>query len=381
MTLKYCEELALKLNISSKELQTALWFLHHGLGILLYYPMGDDLGAMIFCKVQAIYSSVTSLIKKTYTARYLQHESSLDEFANLGIFSQEEIENAPESSTAIPRVLLVQLLVHLNIITPAPPSLSPYGIENPYLMPCKLRCSRESIKIPSKGNPEPLKLRFKCGFTPVGVFPAMIAKLATRWRVLPERERIFKNRVRFRVGKDDVYMLSHLRYFEIAIVHKSCSSAAEVCCNVRQVFEGSLREVTVNMNYNFSVGHEYAFWCVGCANRGHLAVVVKEASPPSVFLECCQDKEVIGDLNPRQEVWFSESKLWMQWAVTLVKGMGLISACCSCLGQPSQCAGVGNVPTPCEHTQAAKATATCPQGGVSTRNGQQDKTGKSCTSI
>ena len=46
------------------------------------------------------------------------------------------IEVEPDSM--IPRNLLVQLLEHLNIITSAPPALSPTGIKNPYLMPCLL---------------------------------------------------------------------------------------------------------------------------------------------------------------------------------------------------------------------------------------------------
>ena len=130
----------------------------------------------------------------------------------------EEIEVAPDS--LIPRNLLVQLLEHLNIITSAPSTLSPTGIKNPYLMPCLLRCSRQGIDVPHGENSEPLKLRFKCGFTPVGVFPAMITKLVrdSNWEILPEGQgRIFKNRVRFGVRRNIIYLISHLHYSEIVI--------------------------------------------------------------------------------------------------------------------------------------------------------------------
>jgi hypothetical protein len=307
MTLGDCEKLAEGLNISPDELQSALWFLHHGLGVLLYYPVGK-LKDTVFCKIHAVYSGITNLIKKTYTARHVQHESSLDEFEKLGIFSLQEIQNVPDSSNSISRDLLIRLLEHLYIITPAPPALSPTGIESPYFMPCKLKCSRERVEIPSSGNSEPLKLRFKCGFTPVGVFPAMITKLVNEsgWTILPEQDRIFKNRVRFRVGRDIIFMMSHLKYFEMAIVQKPCSSATKVCYNVREVIEDTLKKVTVSMNYNFLGGHDCAFWCSECVSGERHLAVVKEATLPSAFVECCRDKAVTGDLNPRHKVWFSK---------------------------------------------------------------------------
>jgi hypothetical protein len=276
------------------------------LGVLLYYPVGE-LKDTIFCKINAVYQSITNLVKKTYTARHVQHESSLDEFRKLGIFSLHEIKYAPECATSISRDLLVKLLEHLYIITPAPPALSPTGIDEPFLMPCMLRCSKKRVEIP-EGNPVPLMLHFKCGFTPVGVFPAMIAKLVNEsgWTILKEEDRIFKNRVRFRVGRDTIYLMSRLRFFEIAILHESGRSEAEVCYSVRKVFEHTLKDVTVNMNYDFLGGHEYAFWCTSrkCVNRleKHLAIV-KEATSTSVFMEC---SEGTGDLNPHQRVWFPE---------------------------------------------------------------------------
>ena len=306
MTLDHCEMLARKLNIEQTELQTALWFLHHGLGVLLYYPVGE-LKATVFCKIQAIYKSITDLTKKTYTARFVRHETSLSEFKNLGIFSLEEIEVAPDS--LIPRNLLVQLLEHLNIITSAPPALSPTGIKNPYLMPCLLRCSRQGFDVPPGENSEPLKLRFKCGFTPVGVFPAMITKLVgdSKWEILPEQDRIFKNRVRFRVGRNIIYLMSHLRYFEVVILEQ-CSQETELFYSILEVLEDTLKKVTINTNHDVFGGHQYAFWCTKCVDcdKHHLAVV-KEATSPSTFLECCRDKAVTDDLNPSQKVWFSKA--------------------------------------------------------------------------
>jgi hypothetical protein len=135
----------------------------------------------------------------------------------------------------------------------------------------------------------------------------MIAKLVNEpeWTILPEHDRIFKNRVRFRVGCDIIYMMSHLRYLEVAILPELSGKAADVCYSVRQVFENTLKEVTIDMNYNFLGGHEYAFWCNDgrCVDKKRHLTVVKD---PSAFIECCQDKAVMGRLNPHQKVWFSK---------------------------------------------------------------------------
>ena len=323
MSLKRCEVLAGELYIAPPELQTALWFLHHGLGVLLYYPMGE-LKEVIFCNLQAIYGSVTNLIKKSYIDRYVQHESFLDYFRNLGIFSLKEIEIAPDSS--ICRELLVKLLKHLNIITSAPLSLLPSNSDNDmYFMPCMLRCSREEVAIPQEGNPEPLMLHFKCGFTPMGVFPAMITRLFSQvnelnWKIIkqgPKRDKIFKNRVCFRVGRDIVYVSSHLRFLEIAILRKSTTdeSLGSLCRLVRQVFQDTLQRVTKKMNYDFYNGHQYAFWCTCCGEKSHLAVLEEVTSD---FVECLRNPEETESLNSRQRVWFSQATATHEGIATLL---------------------------------------------------------------
>lgn len=151
MKLSDFKEWANQLNIEpDEEFPTALWFLHHGLGVILYFPK-EGLKNTVFCKMEAVYESVAELIAKTYAIKNIKHDSSLDEFKNLGIFSLEEIRSEVHESP-IPRRLLIQLLEELNIVTSAPPELSPTRIKNPYFMPCKLQISRDPIDIPER-NP------------------------------------------------------------------------------------------------------------------------------------------------------------------------------------------------------------------------------------
>ena len=313
MTLNECEVLARDINISPGELQTALWFLHHCLGDILYYPE-DALRGIVFCKIQAIYNSITKLIKKTYTIEFVRHDAAVTVFRNLGVFSLNEIETAPEEENSIFRDVLVQLLRHLKIITPAPSALLPENLdmEDPYLMPCMLRNYKGNSSIYSEGGPEPLLLHFKCGFTPVGIFPALINGLVSQsgeleWDIKPEGRKIFKNRVRFLVGVEVLYLISHLHCLEIAFLSKPSSKLYQ---HVRKDVEEGLQRVIQRMNYNILGCCNYGFWCTECRGcEKHLAVY-KEATPNiKARMVCSRVKGVAAYLTAGHKVWLPGEQL------------------------------------------------------------------------
>ena len=169
MNFKDCREIAAKFNIDGEELQHALWFLHHGLGVILYYPKASSLENTVFCKIQAVFDSVALLIKKTYTPEIVDIPSA-DKFKKFGEFS---LENVPKSipDSPIPRTMLVKILEHLNIITVIPTAScqqSQHAVtENlTYFMPCILRSATERnmcVPPPKEGDPSHLVLRYDCG--------------------------------------------------------------------------------------------------------------------------------------------------------------------------------------------------------------------------
>ena len=305
MTLNECEVLARDINISPGELQTALWFLHHCLGDILYYPE-DALRDIVFCKIQAIYNSITKLIKKTYTVEFVQRDAAVPLFRNLGIFSLNEIERAPEEENSLSRDKLVELLKHLKIITPAPSALLPknFDMKDPYLMPCMLRNYKGNSLPCSEEDPKPLLLCFQCGFMPMGIFPALINEMVSKWDIHPEGREIFKNRVRFLVGVDVVYLISHLRCLEIAFFPDSSLNLSKSCQRVRKDVERGLQKVTQRMNYKISGCHDYAFWCIKCCNcENHLAVY-KEATSKGDARMVCRVNGVPAHLTDHHKVWF-----------------------------------------------------------------------------
>ena len=76
MSLVMCEEIAGKLRINPKELQDALWFLHHYIGTILYYPDIESLKDTVICDIQVVFDSASNLIKNTFNFQKVGHKSS-----------------------------------------------------------------------------------------------------------------------------------------------------------------------------------------------------------------------------------------------------------------------------------------------------------------
>ncbi len=62
MKLSDCEVLAGELGIDRDELQIALWFFHHVMGIHLYYKEVKELEDVVICDVKVIFDSITNLV-------------------------------------------------------------------------------------------------------------------------------------------------------------------------------------------------------------------------------------------------------------------------------------------------------------------------------
>ena len=317
MSLEDCEEIAGNLKISKEELQHALWFLHHSVGSLLYYPEVEELKDTVICKVEAMYDSVTNFIAKIYKCK-TKNWQAYQKFRKEGQLSLKQVEEAT-SGAPIPQHKLFKLMQHLNMITMASPSLSDSSTKDPtYFMPCILNSARStalSVPVAIDGKPPPLMLRYKCGYTPVGVFPAMITNLVSRhlelgWNMIKPSTGLLKNKVEFRVGHDrsKVFLISHFHCFEIAIsrsssVESHSQTTESLCSCVRKVITDTLEVVTSRMNYNFSMEYQYGFECPTHPGKKHLCVLHTNAS---TCMECIQVPELSPiPLKHHHRMWFS----------------------------------------------------------------------------
>ena len=306
MSLAECEELAKKLNIDPAELQKALWFLHHCVGLLLYYPELEELKDTVICDIQVVFDSTSNLIKSTFVTSNKVRAKVCLKFKETAQFSLKDVKKATGSyADDLPLPKLVKLLDHLSILTPLPKE---EGIVEPtYFMPCVLRSARaDELKVArSVSDPAPLMLHYECGYVPFGVFPAMITNLVSRqeldWKMM---KKVLRNRVEFKVGKDhDVLtLISRPRYFEITITRnvKHEKPTESLCSEVLTVIESTHDEVTSKMNYKFSLGYEFGFECPDHQTRDHICVV---ADKNATHMECLRD-ETSFPLEECHSMWF-----------------------------------------------------------------------------
>jgi hypothetical protein len=314
MSLRDCEALARKLKIDLKEeLKLALWFLHHGAGVLHYYPEEEvpEVKDIVFCRVQVVYNCVTKIIT---AYGFEKVNKGYAKFRNTGIFSLKDIKEDEEYSS-VPLRKFVKILEYLNIVAPRPPKE-----KEAFFMPCVLENLPEGALKPqdqSPLDPPSLMLRYECGYTPVGVFPALVTNLVSRqhelkWEFM-DVKKAYKNKVHFRLLEtlDSLFLISHLRCFEI-VVHRNCFGISDitigsVCMRVRKVVLSALDRVISKMHYTFTMKTQIGFKCPGLSDDDdvHPATIIPEG--PRVMV-CSEDREKFWPLTDEHKTWFMEEQ-------------------------------------------------------------------------
>ena len=322
-SLNDCYQLAQQLNMPSKETKIALWFLHHYAGVLMYFPDLPELENTVICDTQIIYDSVKNLIINTFKFGSVGMCAS-ERFRETGQFSLEEIRGATSnvSGDYIPLIQLVKLLEHLNIIAIVkddshPSQTKPIQSSKViYFMPCVLQnATSEELDIYSSCNPclpASIMIRYKCGFVPLGIFPAVIANLVGYSPLTLIEYNIKKNRVQFHYGTtdyDEVTLIYRTKYFEIHIRRERnvVTPTHEVCRAVREILESTLKAVSSRMNYAFSLCYQLSFECPSHPGEDHLCVVDNTEGIPHKMkcLKNGKNPQPV-DMQSQHLVWFGK---------------------------------------------------------------------------
>ena len=325
-------QLAGELGMPEQETKVALWFLHHYAGVLMYFPKLKELIDTVICDTQIVYDSATHLIVNTFKFGQVSMAAS-ERFRETGQFSLEDIRRVTASISGdyIPLMKLVKLLEHLNIIAPVIQSNPTFSQSNPtssqvsplqsnviYFMPCVLQnATHEELdkwwaSISNSLSPAPLFFRYKCGYVPIGVFPAMIASLAGQDSIEMIYAGIKKNRVQFLFGGDydTVTLISQPKYYAIHIsrLPNAKTSPYEVCSSVRKLVESTLKTVTSHMNYSFHVEYQLGFECTSHPGREHLCIVKSGETCPR-FMCCLANMKSIQpvEIQSQHFIWFEVS--------------------------------------------------------------------------
>ena len=321
ISLKECKEIGKRLKITPSDLQHALWFLHHCVGLLLYYPEVEALKDTVICNPQLVHDSTSNLI--TNASSFCKvGQKAYKEFKEQALFHLHDVQKAMESCDSKKDFLspekLVALLKHINILS------TPFADREKFLMPSLLRNARASeltFTSTCKSDPAPLILRYDCGYIPVGLFPSVIANLLSQqlkgWKFIEVG--LCKNRIQFRVGEDyDLVTLNaYPQYLEITVSRKADAETPveSLCSHIRSVVQSTLLSVTSNLNYEFNMGYKFGFRCPSHPKeKPHLCLLDHDASDEAAnmsaknMLCCLNPKDPVPiHLKPNHQVWFEVS--------------------------------------------------------------------------
>ena len=316
-----CLELSSQLNMSAYETKIALWFLHHHAGVLMYFPDIPQVADLVILDSQVVYDSVTFLILGAMSFDSVG-QARAEKFRKTGQFVMKDLVAAAShvSGDIIPPEKLVALLEFLHMVTTIVPvqdsvSSTDEEQERVYLMPCVLHAaSKEKLDntLTDESRPEciaPLMIRYKCGFVPLGIFPALIASLIGNKAFDLVKKDMMKNKIQFYFGPLQILVtfLCYPKFYAIVISELPIADhdLHEECVALRKAVASSLEQVNCHMNYGFFLDYQFAFECPSHLGREHLCVV--EGALENVrVLKCLQDSN---DKKPvkmdyAHNVWF-----------------------------------------------------------------------------
>ncbi len=128
---------------------------------------------------------------------------------------------------------------------------------------------------------------FRSGFTPMGLFPAVMACLVSSKSFTFITEGVKKNMVTLLYGTKNVcvtFVSKSKYYFEVVV---SCDPTFQdshhECAALKQEIEHTLKRASSRMNYNSSMDYQFAFDCRSHEGRHHLGVVTGADTIPEVM--------------------------------------------------------------------------------------------------
>ena len=309
-----CFKIAQDCGIKDREdFKSVLWFLHHRVGVIMYYPEVEGLGNIIITDLQLVFDRITQLITSCFTFEELGSVSSEKEFRDNGRFSESHVKQlSSRKGDPLTPTRLVSLLKHLHIV--AGPMKIKVGrkTENYYFMPCALKPAPvEEEQRDESICPAPLTIYFECGYTPVGVFCCLVVYLLSQtskseleWK-LHDKIVHHRNKITFIISKyyDRITLISRATYLEVWVDQKTPKLSLDVLCEqIISTLHRGLETVTQSLHYTYKSHHFFGFIC--CCPECHSVpshpAVVDEND---LAAECVLTREVMRLQERRHLVW------------------------------------------------------------------------------
>ncbi len=258
-TMEECIQIGQALKMDEEEVKFTIWYLHQCVGALLYYPDIEDKESYfkhrVICSPNVVFNSISLLFvesllslhsgdkRSRFTAAEIKKWQELGQFsiATIKLCCSKLNETKVKEGELIPVDKLVKLLEHVSLLAP----IFGKGPQPVYFMPAILECaSKEELSnAPAidSDTSSSIKITFKSGYVPIGVFCAMISKLVSEgqkeimgmeWNL--RESRVKRNLVSFEVdsAKHHITLVAHTDCYEIRITRREDCDMHDLCSYV-----------------------------------------------------------------------------------------------------------------------------------------------------
>ena len=301
-----CYKLALECGITDREdFMFALWFLHHRVGSIMYYPEVYGLKDIVITDLQLVFDRITYLVTSCFTFETSGNAALENNFRTTGQFTEEDIiKLSKRSDYLLSPVIIVSLLKHLHIVA-GPMANKSWPIY--YFMPCALKpAAIEEEQRDQSMLPAPLLIYFECGYCPVGVFCCLVVHLISttqqfkmKWTL--GRPPHFRNKITFVVGKHyhQITLICRATYLEIWINPFETAPFYKIY----QTLDKAIKTVTQSLHYMYKSRHFFGFPCTICQSTPPHPAICEYDDP--VAAKCVQSEGIMS-LNANHAIWFDK---------------------------------------------------------------------------
>ena len=338
VSIDVCIHIGRALGMGEEEVKFSVWYLDRWVGALIYQPEIEDEDGWfkknIICSPQVVFDSISSLIveplleihcpeerfrERGFTAAEKRNWTAKGQFSldTIKRCLSEEFKNKLEQGKLIPVEMLVKFLEHSNLLSLITTKKEQGGRETEEVMcfvPAILDCvpPKELTKCPppDPDTPSPIKITFKAGYVPTGMFCAIISRLVSRgstqdgilgiaWELVESG--VKRNLVSFRVdGKEhSVTLIAHVNCYEVRVIRQDRDiSLHDLCSYVLSTVLCVMKEI------NDNICPIIAFDCkCGRQQSSHRYHLCQLSSGMSTCFKC-NHRQVA--LTTDQESWFAK---------------------------------------------------------------------------
>ena len=320
LTIEKCMEIAKECGIDScEELNNALNFLHHNVGVIRYFQDHPELQGFVIKEPQYIFDTLTEMMVCTFNFKDLgpyQHK----EFVKKGIFPTSMLHKLSTESDVLTGDKFATLLEHHHILTPI--EVDDNGKVVKYFAPAALAHAELPPDTQAKKIIPTLVVAFKSGFCPTGMFGSLVVQLLKdkrsnfEWKLV--QDEIYRNQISFAVGPYDSFRFS----LTATCIQVDCISSlnvahrvplGKVCCDIRDCIVNGVQLITQKLNYNEKASCYLAFNCPEHELNASCHLATINFYEGNACTLTCTDTDRVHPLHENHQMWFNE----VSWIVLL----------------------------------------------------------------